>query len=147
MQTRNRTHTLDSLKALTITDLNGCWVWQGTCRSNQYGVTVYKGVQTTTHRVMYQIVHGLLGSDMEIDHLCNNRKCINPDHLEAVSHAENMERARQKRTTCRNGHEWNDKNTYVTQVKRKQGGYRMQRYCRVCRAKHQRDMRVRLPHV
>lgn len=47
------------------------------------------------------------------------------------------------RTTCKAGHEWTDANTYVTRVKRKQGGYRAQRYCRLCRAKHQRDLRNR----
>lgn len=47
------------------------------------------------------------------------------------------------RTHCKAGHEWTDANTYVTKVKRKQGGYREQRYCRICRAEHQRDLRKR----
>lgn len=48
-----------------------------------------------------------------------------------------------KRNQCKAGHDWNEENTYVTQVKRKQGGYRTQRYCRLCRAKHQSDLRKR----
>lgn len=49
----------------------------------------------------------------------------------------------QDRTQCKAGHEWNDKNTYTTKVKRKQGGYRIQRFCRVCRARAQADLRTR----
>ena len=144
MRIRNRPHTLESLKELTVTNNNGCWIWQGTKRSNGYGVTVYKGTQTTTHRVMYQVVNGsLLGEGLEIDHTCNTRDCINPEHLEAVSHKENMARGLARRQTCRNGHEWDDTNTYVKEVKRKQGGTRMARYCRVCRANNQRDLRNR----
>jgi hypothetical protein len=144
MQIRNKPHTIESLKERTVVNDCGCWIWQGTKRSNGYGVTVYKGTQTTTHRVMYQICKGvLLAKDIEIDHTCNNRDCINPDHLEAVSHAENMSRGAKRRTTCRNGHEWNDKNTYTSEVKRKQGGTRIQRYCRLCRCQHQKDLRTR----
>jgi hypothetical protein len=144
MRTRNKPHTLDSLKDLTTITPDGCWIWQGTTRSNGYGVTVYKGKQTTTHRVAYEIANNTtLPKDMEVDHICNERGCINPAHLEAVSHEENMRRGAERRTVCRNGHEWNKANTYTTQVKRKQGGLRMQRYCRLCRAKHQADLRAR----
>lgn len=48
-----------------------------------------------------------------------------------------------ERMQCKAGHEWNEENTYVTKAKRKQGGYRTQRFCRVCRAKHQADLRKR----
>lgn len=144
MRIRNKPHTLESLKELTVVNKCGCWVWQGTKRSNGYGVTVYRGKQTTTHRAMYQIVNEvLLGQDVEVDHTCNTRDCINPEHLEVVTHQENMFRGKTRRKTCRNGHEWNEMNTYVTQVKRKQGGMREQRYCRLCRCQHQKDLRKR----
>ena len=48
-----------------------------------------------------------------------------------------------ERGTCKAGHPWSDENTYVTTVKRKQGGTRTQKYCRICRAKHQADLRQR----
>jgi len=48
-----------------------------------------------------------------------------------------------ERTHCKAGHEWTEANTYITTVKRKQGGMRTQRYCRQCRAKHQADLRAR----
>lgn len=133
MRKRNTPHTEDSLLELTKPD-GDCLIWQGVKRSNGYGVTVYKGTQTTTHRVMYLIQHGALADGMEVDHTCNRRDCINPKHLEAVTHQENMKRSIERRGTCRAGHLWNKENTYVTTVKRKQGGTRQQRFCRVCRA-------------
>lgn len=143
MRTRNKPHTKESLLALTKPE-GDCWMWQGTKRSNGYGVTVYRGKQTTTHRVMFEIHHEIkLSSEMEVDHTCNNRGCINPMHLEAVNHTENMKRGLERRTTCKAGHPWNEENTYTTEVKRKQGGVRYQRYCRICRAKHQADLRER----
>lgn len=100
------------------------------------------GTQTTTHRVMYQLTTGQpLPPGMEVDHTCNNRLCINPAHLQAVSHADNMRLGRERRTHCRAGHEWNDDNTYIATVKRKQGGTREQRYCRMCRAIMQQNLR------
>jgi hypothetical protein len=143
MRTRNKPHTVQSLLELTSPD-GECLVWRSTTRSNGYGVTTFMGKQTTTHRVMYQLFHNCeVPTDMEIDHTCNNRACINPDHLEMVSHAENMRRGLERRTHCKAGHEWNEENTYLAVVTRKQGGTRTQRYCRICRAKHQADLRKR----
>lgn len=133
---RNKPHTLQSLLEKTKA-MGECQVWTGAAKiHNGYGVAVYRGKQTTVHRIMYMLGHNLtmLEKDIEVDHTCNNRACININHLQLVTHAENMYLAASRRSTCRAGHEWNDKNTYTTQVKRKQGGYRMQRYCRVCRA-------------
>jgi hypothetical protein len=145
MRTRNKPHTIESLKELT-TPNGDCWIWHGASHTGTgYGVVVYKGKQTTVHRAMYQLITGrALSQDMEVDHICNTRLCINPTHLQAVSHAENMRLGRERRTHCRAGHEWNDTNTYATTVKRRQGGTREQRYCRVCRAIAQQNLRTRL---
>lgn len=131
MYQRNKPHTVESL--LERTRQNGdCKEWTGACRSNGYGVTVYKGTGTTTHRVMYELIHGEVNPDMEIDHTCNNRKCINPDHLQLVDHKTNMLLARNRRKTCKKGHEWNEKNTYE---------YKGGRFCRKCRAEYQAKLR------
>ena len=144
MRTRNKPHTVESLMALAER-AGDCIVWRGTARSNGYGVTVYMGKQTTTHRIMYQLHTGNpVPADMEVDHTCNTRLCINPEHLQMVSHVENMKLGAQRRLTCRAGHDWNDDNTYIAVVKRKQGGTREQRYCRVCRAIAQQNFRDRI---
>lgn len=143
MRVRNTPHTVASLLEVTRPD-SGCSLWQGASHANGYGVASYKGKQTTVHRVMYQLYYGeTIPEGMEIDHTCNNRLCINPQHLELVTHQENMQRALSRRTECKAGHPWTDENTYTTTVKRKQGGIRYQRFCRVCRAKHQADLRER----
>ena len=144
MRTRNKPHTVESLLALTSPQ-GDCRVWQSTSRTSQgYGVATFMGKQTTVHRVMYQLITGQsVPSGVDIDHTCNNRACINPAHLQAVSHADNMRLGRERRTHCKAGHEWNDDNTYLATVRRKQGGTREQRYCRVCRAIAQQNFRDR----
>jgi hypothetical protein len=143
MYKRNTPHTVESLMART-TKRGPCRIWQGATNStNGYGVSVYKGKQTTVHRIVYLLVHGYLDDNKDVHHTCRNRACINPDHLVLVTHAENMALDRMARDTCRAGHPWNEDNTYLATVKRKQGGTREQRYCRVCRAQHQADLRER----
>ena len=142
MRTRNRPHTLDSLLSLTQPD-GQCLLWQGATRNNGYGIIRYLNLQTTVHRVVYRLVYGDIADELEVDHTCNNRGCINPDHLQVVSHAENMRLSRIRRTHCRSGHEWTEENTYTTLVRRRQGGFRVQRYCRRCRADQQAALRLR----
>lgn len=120
-----------------------CRIWQGASKAQGYGVAVYMGVQTTVHRIMYLLTHGELDADKDVHHTCQNRGCINPDHLALVTHAENMRLDREARETCRAGHPWDEDNTYLAIVKRKQGGTREQRFCRACRAQHQADLRER----
>lgn len=76
---------------------------------------------------MYRIYKGEIPEGMEIDHLCNTRNCINPDHLELVTHKENMARLHDSMTSCRKGHEYKDGNfRYIMQQ-----GYRA-RLCLKC---------------
>lgn len=142
MRIRNKPHTLESL--LELTQANGeCLDWQGSVRNNGYGVVVYKGKQTSPYRLIYEMLHGVVLSEQdEIDHTCNNRLCINPAHLQRVSHAENTALAKARRITCRKGHPWNEENTYTFMVTRENGKQYLQRYCRACRADHQKSARI-----
>lgn len=70
----------------------GCWVWQGNTDRNGYGRIKVEGRQDYAHRVSYRLRHGHIPSGKEIDHLCRNRSCCCPDHLEAVLHRTNVER-------------------------------------------------------
>lgn len=86
-----------------------CWEWTAALR-NGYGVFgVRAGKVVYAHRFMWEIYVGPIPEGMQLDHLCRNRKCVNPDHLEPVTQRENLIRgngwaskARQK--TCIRGH-------------------------------------------
>ena len=91
---------------------DGCWEWTGWKNSDGYGYASWDGRDVGVHRIVMDLCgHTINGLD--IDHLCRNRACCNPDHLEAVPHAINMDRARPNQ--CRRaGHDWSDpKNVYV----------------------------------
>ena len=109
---------------------NGCWEWIGAKNSGGYGSIKDSGKNRKTHRVMWEIQVGGLTPGLTLDHLCRNRTCCNPDHLEEVSLKENILRgegvyAKNKRKThCKSGHKFTEKNTY----QRLTG----QRACRKC---------------
>jgi len=69
---------------------DGCWAWTGATAGPGYGQFGRNGL---AHRVAYERAFGPIPEGMEIDHLCRNRRCVNPDHLDAVSHEENLRRS------------------------------------------------------
>ena len=84
----------------------GCWVWTGARNPCGYGELSFQGKHWRAHRLMYVTFVGSIPARASLDHLCRNRACCNPEHLEPVSHAENVARgaARAEFTgMCRNG--------------------------------------------
>lgn len=74
-----------------------CWTWLGKKGSKGYGLAhVADGRQRQAHRVAYELVVGPIPEGLELDHLCNVRRCVNPAHLEAVTHSENQTRRYQR---------------------------------------------------
>lgn len=70
----------------------GCWIWQGATQRNGYGVLRRKGKNLRAHRYYYQLEHGPIPPGMDLDHLCRNRLCCNPAHMEVVTRVENLRR-------------------------------------------------------
>lgn len=73
---------------LLVDDAAACWPWRGAIQSKGYG----KVGTRLVHRVVYELVHGPIPPGLTIDHLCRNRQCANPSHLEAVTMKENYDR-------------------------------------------------------
>jgi hypothetical protein len=77
----------------------GCWLWVGNCRQDGYGKFGIgpDGFQDSSHRVAYELFIGPIPKGFQLDHLCRNRSCANPLHLEPVTPAENINRGRTRR--------------------------------------------------
>lgn len=123
----------------------GCWIWLG-CRITDwrkvktYGNCRYRKQSILVHKLLYTTLRGIVPLGLELDHTCQNTACVNPDHLEPVSHLENMQRGklcvlRTPKTHCPKGHEYTLENTFhETNV----NGTMVYR-CRICqRANSQR---------
>lgn len=72
---------------------SGCWAWTGHKNRNGYGWTLGpKGKGESAHRIAYELLVGPIPEGLQIDHLCRNRACVNPDHLEPVTQRVNWQR-------------------------------------------------------
>lgn len=92
-------------------DIGDCWIWTGGLKPNGYGEIRVNGKLTYPHRVVWEALVGPIEDGLEIDHLCRVPTCCNPDHLEPVTHKENVRRGlwvhsnrRRKGTHCQYGH-------------------------------------------
>lgn len=91
-----------------------CWLWMGSRSAAGYGRITIAQRQYFTHRLAYEVLVGPIPEGLEIDHLCRVTACLNPEHLEAVTHRENILRSTAPmaalaiRTACSRGHEYAD---------------------------------------
>lgn len=121
---------------------NGCWLWQGTMVPTGYGqFAPTKTTRTPAHRAVWKWLVGPIPDGLELDHLCRNKRCVNPEHLEPVTRLENIRRSVPYRdhlrpTHCKWGHERTPENLYTTT----QGG----KACRECARIRNRDQMRRI---
>lgn len=120
----------ERFRAKTRETESGCIEWTGCLSTQGYGRIRSNGVTHYAHRLAYEWAKGPIPEGMQIDHLCRNRACVNPEHLEAVTHQTNVARgvspmADQKRQThCKRGHPLDGDNLYLTKAGKRQ--------CREC---------------
>lgn len=119
--------------------LGPCWEWTGARTGNGYGkCSVADGRVRDAHVQSYVMAHGEVPPGLELDHLCRNKPCVNPDHLEAVTRRENLLRANgwsgvnARKTHCKNGHPFDESTTKLKPLGRE---------CRTCDADRQRAKR------
>jgi hypothetical protein len=132
---------LQRLTSKTEPGPNGCLLYTGTLNNRGYGQISVDGTPTLAHRAMYELKVGPIPDGMFLDHTCHNRdaacmggatclhrRCVNVEHLEPVTGAENTRRGKSwaingTKTHCPQGHSYDDENTHV---------WNNRRYCRAC---------------
>lgn len=133
-------------------DPSGCWLWEGNRTPTGYGLFGYwrggdKPYGTLrVHKQMYRWFVGEVPEGLELDHLCRSRNCVNPAHLEAVTHLENVRRGQighihRSKTHCPKGHPYDEVNTLWVRTPRGTMG----RQCRECSREQTRVWRQKNP--
>jgi len=119
---------------MRVNDTRNCWEFNGLSTSG-YGQFMVNRKNKRAHRIAYELIVGPIPNGLVLDHLCRNRSCVNPNHLELVTNKENVLRGigitakNAKNTHCRKGHEYTNESTYM---------FRGARQCRICKLDHQR---------
>lgn len=123
-----------------LVQVGDCWEWQGYRGPHGHGAVYHDGASRPAYRVIWEHLRGEVPEGLELDHLCRNPPCCNPDHLDPVTHAENMRRGAQSyevRSHCLAGlHELTPDNVITRLTDGRQ-------QCRACRNDKRRTNRRR----
>lgn len=133
-------YRINPLTHYTVSE-DGCWNWNGAVNGCGYGYTLRGGKRSKAHRFFYEAKNGAIPNELVIDHLCRNRMCVNPEHMECVTVRENTIRgespvaANARKTHCPKGHPY-DNVYYLSSGIRK-------RECRSCKRAQNRACKAR----
>lgn len=125
MPQKGQINTADALIDKAYEDEFGCWIWEKGFTNSGYAKATVNYKTVLVHRFMYENLVGPIPEGMQLDHLCRDKRCINPDHLEPVTLQENMNRRNSYVIECKHGHSLTRDNLYITPDGRRQ--------CKTCR--------------
>lgn len=131
----SREQVLAKIAERTIKTVDGCWEWQGAVGPNGYGYSAWAG-QKLAHRMSYEAHTGPIPDGLHLDHICRNRRCVNPAHLEPVEPSVNMWRKpdeTRQHGFCKRGHKIEGANAIVSRGARR---------CRICREEYLANWRA-----
>lgn len=112
-----------------------CWPWRAKPDRDGYGTFTVDGNNVRAHRFAYELTYGTIDAGLQFDHLCRNRICVNPAHLEPVTQLVNLFRGNgvgavnRRKTHCPRGHDYTPANTWLY---RAPDGH-VRRHCRTCK--------------
>jgi hypothetical protein len=128
----------DYIEANSIPEPNtGCWIWLGSEHGTGYGTLSIGGKNRLAHRVSYETFLGDIPNGLHIDHICENRFCVNPGHLEPVTCEENISRQSKRRKICKFGHPLTEDNLYFVSTRP------TVRRCLICQRRHWKEGSMR----